>query len=209
MPIAVASSSARHEQRGSGGSALEVRRRHARPPAGSSAREISSAPSAAASDERDAARRDWLWLTSVRVTSPTSKRFCVALSVSFRRSTSLLGEPHELLVAAHVDVGLHRVEQHELLDVLQVGAAGGDRVARQLDRRLGLAVVEEQQARVEEGLQLVELVLLEVLGRRLRRRRRRWRRLAGGGRPAPAARPRRGCAARPGSRRAAGSSGRP
>ena len=47
-------------------------------------------------------------------------------------------QPHELLVAAHVDVGLHRVEEHQLLDVLEVGPSGGDQVARRLDRRLGV-----------------------------------------------------------------------
>ena len=109
------------------------RRRRGRPRGRSRA-----APCAPARVEREAARRDSALadvgaghLADVEAVAGRAQGLVEALDV-------VAGEAHELLVAAHVDVGLHRVEEHLLLDVLEVGAAGGDLVARRLDRRLGL-----------------------------------------------------------------------
>ena len=69
------------------------------------------------------------------------------------------GEPDELLVLQHVDIGGDGVEQHQRLDGLEVGAPGRDRVARRLDRRLGLAVVVDHELGVQRRLHRAELLL--------------------------------------------------
>ena len=126
MPIAVASSSV-FGTCGSGGSGSRLSGGGADGGEVGLARDLERALARRRACEREAARRDSLWLTSVRVTSPTSKRLLGGAQRLVQALDVVAGEADELLVAAHVDIGLDRVEEHLLLDVLQVGAAGGDR----------------------------------------------------------------------------------
>ncbi len=70
------------------------------------------------------------------------------------------------LVAADIHVGLHRTEQHLLLDIAQQRAVGHDLRPGRLDRRRGLAVIVKKQ----RGAQLGRYLFLEAPAGRTRGR---------------------------------------
>ena len=90
----------------------------------------------------DCASPDCACATSVRVTSPTLKRSCVARKLFRQHPHVVLPEVHDGLIADHIHVGGRGVEKNALLGVAEILTARLDQSFRALDVIIGAEAVE-------------------------------------------------------------------